>query len=137
MDTSVALTVEQASNISASDFTALLESWIKYSITEEEEALQVSTLLYSLFSADRGDLLEMFIERMEKEYNVADYSYLCKIITFSLHADVMLFLSSVVSMEFYHLMYGLAVIKDDTLIAHALANINVLFPNAEGLCLQR
>lgn len=55
-------------DIPSEDFTVLVEDWLQYQVTEEEDMRQTSAVIESLVSLGRLDLLEIFVQTVKANY---------------------------------------------------------------------
>ena len=121
------------------EFRAVLTRWLEYQITTEEEHRQTAALLDTLARAEAADLVGIFIETMQATTlpNPADTTittqrpYTSKLMTYRLSRDALAIVAQVVDLDFYTLMYSVADILDEALMAHVVANVTVLFPDPE------
>lgn len=121
-------------DLSEDEFESLVETWLMFGITDEEDARQTTAVIETLARANRPELIGIFCETVEEKYgDQPEYPYISRLFTNIFSHNAILILSQVVPVEFFDVIRGLIQINDDKLITAAIANLEVLFPTPEDI----
>lgn len=142
--------------MSADRFLSLVQDWLEYQITEEEDLRQTSEVIERIVAADRLDLLEIFVKTVRVNYETDEIPgeeditspigdgelppsvtpYVCCLLSCNLSEDALEALTQVVEIEFFEVVRGLVSVENEILLTAALVNLTTIFPDPAEIDLQ-
>lgn len=121
-------------DLSEKRFDDLMRELLMYHMEDEEQNNLTIELLDKFLTENREDLMELYINIMRNTNSSEDtFPYLSRLITLDLSQDVLASVSQVFDMEYFFLVNGLMNIHDHLMIARAVVNLDILYPDVDDL----